>query len=65
VLSRFSIDLGVKKTIQKGSGEIFANVTDLANTFRLRREVRGNGFRYISTDYYETQVVRIGYSYKF
>lgn len=65
VLSRFSIDVGVKKTIQKGNGELFVNATDIANTFRLKREVKGNGFHYVSTDYYETQVVRIGYSYKF
>jgi hypothetical protein len=65
IYSRFSIDLGMKKVIQKGNGELFVNATDVANTLRMKREVRGNGFRYISTDYYETQVVRIGYSYKF
>ena len=63
--SRFSIDLGIKKGIQKGKGEVFLNATDVANTLRLKKEVRGNGFRYTSTDYYETQVFRIGYNYKF
>jgi len=63
--SRFSIDLGLKKSIQKGNGEIFINATDVANTMRLKKEVKGNGFRYISSDYYETQVIRLGYSYKF
>ncbi|GAA4930252.1 TonB-dependent receptor family protein [Mucilaginibacter defluvii] len=63
--SRFSIDIGVKKGIQKGKGELFLNATDIANTLNLKKEVRGNGFRYISTDYYETQVFRLGYSYKF
>lgn len=65
IYSRFSIDLGVKKLIQKGKGELFLNATDIANTLNIKREVRGNGFRYISTDYYETQVFRLGYSYKF
>jgi outer membrane receptor protein involved in Fe transport len=65
VYARFSIDLGIKKNIQKGKGELFANATDVANTLRIRREVKGNGFRYNSTDYYETQVVRFGYNYKF
>ncbi len=32
---------------------------------RFCREVPGAGFRYVSTDYYETQVVRLGYGYKF
>ncbi|RYC69798.1 TonB-dependent receptor domain-containing protein [Spirosoma sordidisoli] len=63
--SRFSIDVGLKKAIQKGKGELFINATDIANTLRIRREVQGDGFRYVSTDYYETQVVRVGYGYKF
>jgi outer membrane receptor protein involved in Fe transport len=63
--SRFSIDIGLKKTIQKGRGEIFVNATDIANTLNTKKEVRGHGFRYNSTDYYETQVFRAGYSYKF
>ncbi|WP_127132861.1 TonB-dependent receptor domain-containing protein [Pseudoflavitalea rhizosphaerae] len=62
---RFSIDMGVKKQIQKGKGEIFLNATDIANTLQLKKEVHGNGFRYTSSDYYETQVFRLGYAYKF
>ena len=63
--SRFSIDAGIKKTIQSGKGEVFLNATDIGNTLQLRREVKGDGFRYIANDYYETQVFRVGYNYKF
>ncbi|MEL1245748.1 TonB-dependent receptor [Flavobacterium sp. DGU11] len=63
--SRFSVDIGLKKTIQKGKGELFLNATDLFNTLVIKKEVQGDGFRYTSKDYYETQVVRFGYSYKF
>ncbi|WP_288880148.1 TonB-dependent receptor domain-containing protein [Pedobacter panaciterrae] len=63
--SRFSVDMGVKKQVQNGRGELFLNGTDLFNTLNPRREVRGNGFSLISTDYLETQVFRLGYSYKF
>lgn len=63
--SRFSIDLGLKRKMQNGKGELFLNATDIANTMRVKRQVTGDGFRYVSTDYYETQVVRLGYSYKF
>ncbi|MCC9070386.1 TonB-dependent receptor [Flavobacterium sp. F-65] len=63
--SRFSIDLGAKKSIQKGKGEIFLNATDILNTLVIKKEIQGNGFSYNSKDYYETQVVRFGYSYKF
>ena len=65
IMERFSIDLGVKKIIQEGKGELFFNASDLLGTYRLKKEIRGNGFSYISKDYYETQVIRLGYSYKF
>ncbi len=65
VFSRFSIDGGVKIKIQNGKGELVLNATDIVNTLQLKREIKGDGFRYISNDYYETQVFRIGYSYKF
>ena len=63
--SRFSTDLGVKKSVQKGKGEVFINATDIFNTLVIKKEIQGEGFRYTSKDYYETQVVRFGYSYKF
>lgn len=63
--SRFSFDMGAKKQIQNGRGELFLNGTDLFNTLKTKRELRGNGFSLISTDYMETQVFRLGYSYKF
>ncbi|KIO54481.1 TonB-dependent receptor domain-containing protein [Flavobacterium hibernum] len=63
--SRFSVDLGIKKTVQKGKGEVFVNATDIFNTLVVQKEISGNGFSYNSKDYYETQVIRFGYSYKF
>ena len=65
VYSRFSIDAGVRKWVQKDKGELFVNVTDLANGLRLKKRVVGEGFTYVGTDYNETQVVRMGYTYKF
>lgn len=63
--SRFAIDVGIKKSVQRGKGEVFLNATDVANTSRIKKEVKGNGFSYVSEDYYETQVIRLGYTYKF
>ncbi len=63
--TRFSVDMGLKKVIQKGKGELLLNASDLFNTLRIERETVGNGFTLKSIDYYETQVFRIGYSYKF
>jgi hypothetical protein len=65
IYSRFSIDMGVKKQIQKGKGELFLNASDILNTLNTKREIIGNGFTLNSTDYNETQVFRLGYSYKF
>jgi hypothetical protein len=65
IKSRISLDLGLKKAIQKGKGELFFNETDLLNTMIIQKEIKGQGFNYTSNDYYETQVIRMGYSYKF
>ncbi|MCW3114362.1 MAG: TonB-dependent receptor [Segetibacter sp.] len=63
--ARFSVDLGIKKQIQKGAGEVFLNSTDIFNTLKIEKFINGNGFRYKTIDYYETQVFRLGYNYKF
>lgn len=65
ISARYSVDFGIKRAIQEGKGEIFFNATDLFNTLVIRKEIQGEGFSYTSDDYYETQVIRIGYSYKF
>jgi len=63
--ARFSIDFGIKKSVQNGKGEIFLNANDLFNTMVIRKDINGNNFSYTSANYYETQVIRLGYSYKF
>jgi len=63
--SRYSLDVGVRKAIQNGKGEIAINATDLLNTMQIRRTIRGSDFRLVSTDYLETQVIRVGYSRKY
>lgn len=65
VHSRYSVDAGLKKSIQKGKGELIVNATDIFNTLRTKKEITGTDFKYKSTDYYETQVFRVGYNYKF
>lgn len=65
ISARFSMDAGMKKSIQKGRGELFFNASDLLNTMRIKKKIEGMNFNYTSADYYETQVFRLGYSYKF
>lgn len=33
--------------------------------YGYKKQIQGSGFKYTSDDYYETQVIRLGYSYKF
>jgi len=63
--ARYALDVGLRKSVQQGRGEVVLNATDLLNTNQLRRTLRGTDFRYVSTDYLETQVVRLGYTRKF
>ena len=63
--ARFTLNLGLKKSIQKGKGELFFNASDLLNTMVIRKTIQGNNFNYVSSNYYETQVFRVGYNYKF
>lgn len=63
--ARFSLDLGLKKGFKNGKDELFFNATDLLNTMVTNREIFGTDFSYTSKDYYETQVIRFGYSRKF
>ncbi len=63
--ARFSLDIGIKKSVQQGKGEIVVNATDLLNTMQAERTIRGTDFRLVSTDYLETQVIRVGYNRKF
>ncbi len=63
--SRFSLDVGMKRSIQNGKGEIVINATDLLNTNQAQRTIRGTDFNIVSTDYLETQVIRVGYNRKF
>ncbi|MFN8356233.1 MAG: TonB-dependent receptor [Spirosomataceae bacterium] len=62
---RFTVDTGLKRSIQNGKGELIINATDLFNTMNINRTIYGTDFTMQSTDYYETQVVRVGYNRKF
>ncbi len=62
---RYGVDIGMKRSVQGGRGELVLNATDLFNTMQAQRTIRGNNFTLVSTDYLETQVIRVGYNWKF
>jgi outer membrane receptor protein involved in Fe transport len=64
-LSRSSIDLGIQKAILEGNGDLTLSFSDIFNDFGIRQEYYGDGFTALYENYYETQVVRIGFKYRF
>lgn len=62
---RSSLDLGVKKGIWNDRGEITFSFTDIMNRFGIKQEIRGDGFTALYENFYETQVLRLGMTYKF
>lgn len=62
--ARSSVDLGVKKGILKGKGELTFSFSDIFNTNGLKQEFDGGNFNVLYENYYETQVVRLGIKYK-
>jgi hypothetical protein len=64
-LARSSVDLGIKKGVIHGRGELTFSFSDIFNHFGLRQEIIGDGFTALYENYYETQVARLGFKYKF
>lgn len=65
ILPRYSVDFGLNYKVQGGQGELFVNASDLFSTLVTEQELEGGLFTLRSKDYYETQVVRVGYQYRF
>ncbi|WP_346856220.1 TonB-dependent receptor [uncultured Draconibacterium sp.] len=63
--ARSSFDLGIKKQILEGKGELLFSFSDIFNNFGIRQEYNGDGFTALYENYYETQVARLGFKYKF
>ncbi len=64
-LARSSLDLGIKKPIWKNKGEITLAASDLLNKFGIRQKITGEGFTGLYENYFETQIIRLGFKYKF
>jgi outer membrane receptor protein involved in Fe transport len=64
-LSRSSIDAGLKKIAWEGHAEFTLSASDIFNTFGLRQKIVGEGFSASYENYYETQIIRVGFKYKF
>ena len=65
IFERYGMDFGLRMPIQEERGEIFLNGSDVFNTMRVKTSIEGSDFLLQSSDYYETQVFRAGYQYRF
>lgn len=64
-LGRSSIDFGIKKIILRGKGEIILSASDIFNNYGLEQEIVSDGFRVNYENYYETQIISLGFKMKF
>lgn len=65
IRDRYSLDLGLKRKIWNNKAEVWLAATDLLNTFQIEREIKGENFNLTAFNYYETQVITLGFKYKF
>lgn len=63
--ARSSIDMGFKKKVIKGRGEISLTASDIFNRFGINQEISQDDIVVSYQNYYETQIFRIGMKYKF
>ncbi len=63
--ARSSVDLGISKAVMDNRGEITLSFVDVFNDFGIKQFINGDGFDAIYENYYETQVLSLGFNYQF
>ena len=63
--ARSSIDAGMKQILLKGKGELTFSFTDIFNAFGIKQKINGEGFSLYYENFYETQILRLGFKYKY
>jgi len=64
-MARSSVDLGLKQPVIKKNGEITLSFSDIFNDFGIQQEIVGDGFTAVYENFYETQIISLGFKYKF
>ncbi|MCU0456924.1 MAG: TonB-dependent receptor family protein [Bacteroidales bacterium] len=64
-LSRWGVDLGVKKSLAANKLELSLSATDIFNTMGIRQEIDSEGFNVEYRNFYETQVFTFTFRYRF
>lgn len=63
--SRSSVDVGIKQKILQDKGELTFSFADLFNDFGIKQEILGEGFNAVYENFFETQIITLGFKYKF
>jgi len=65
VRSMWSVDCGVQRTLFKDNGVLRLSISDVFNSLKFGLNRDFGGLYYINTDKWETQILRLSFSYKF
>ena len=60
-LARSSIDFGLKKGLFNNKAELTLSASDIFNNFGIRQKVSNEGFTVLYENYFETQIIRVGF----
>lgn len=63
-LARSSIDFGLKKSLWKQKATITLSASDIFNRFGIQQRISNDGFTALYQNFFETQIFRLGFSYK-
>lgn len=63
--ARTSLDFGIKKGCMNDKGEIIFSFNDIFNRYGIKQKLVEKEFEAFYENYYDTQVVRMGFKYKF
>jgi hypothetical protein len=64
-LARSSVDFGLKQSLLQGKGEFTFSFSDIFNHFGISQEISGNGVLVLYENYYETQIITVGFRYRY
>jgi hypothetical protein len=55
----------LKQKVLQNRGEVAFSFNDIFNDFGIKQEIKGNGFTAVYENFYETQIITLGFKYKF
>lgn len=63
-LARSSIDFGLKKSLWNKKAELTLSASDIFNKFGIQQRLANEGVTVLYQNFFETQIFRLGFSYK-